>query len=88
MIGSDIARKSANWRRSASQRATSFWKTERMAEVLFEFVRQGNFVKVTAIESETRIEASVIVPVSLSQQQMQIQALQKLKYVLQKQAEE
>ncbi len=59
-----------------------------MAEVLFEFVRQGNFVKVTAIESETRIEASVIVPVSLSQQQMQIQALQKLKYVLQKQAEE
>lgn len=59
-----------------------------MVEVLFEFVRQGNFVKVTAIESETRIEASVIVPVSLSQQQMQIQALQKLKYVLQKQAEE
>ncbi len=59
-----------------------------MAEVLFEFVRQGNFVKVTAIESETRIEASVIVPVSLSQQQMQIQALQKLKYVLQKQAED
>ena len=59
-----------------------------MAEVLFEFVRQGNFVKVTAMESETRIEASVIVPVSLSQQQMQIQALQKLKYVLQKQAEE
>ena len=59
-----------------------------MADVLFEFVRQGNFVKVTAIESETRIEASVIVPVSLSQQQMQIQALQKLKYVLQKQAEE
>ena len=59
-----------------------------MAEVLFEFVRQGNFVKVTAIESETRIEASVIVPLSLSQQQMQIQALQKLKYVLQKQAEE
>ena len=59
-----------------------------MAEVLFEFGRQGNFVKVTAIESETRIEASVIVPVSLSQQQMQIQALQKLKYVLQKQAEE
>ena len=59
-----------------------------MAEVLFEFVRQGNFVKVTAIECETRIEASVIVPVSLSQQQMQIQALQKLKYVLQKQAED
>ena len=59
-----------------------------MAEVLFEFVRQGNFVKVTAIESETHIEASVIVPASLSQQQMQIQALQKLKYVLQKQAEE
>ena len=59
-----------------------------MSEVLFEYSRQGNFVKFTAIDTETRIEVSVIVPASLSERQMQIQALQKLKYVMEKQAEE
>ena len=57
-----------------------------MAEILFEYIRQGNFVKVTALETETNIEASVVVPAGLSEQQMQIQALQKLKYVLEKKA--
>lgn len=55
-----------------------------MSEVLFEYVRNGSFVKVTAIEPETKIEASVVVPASLSTEQMQLQALQKLRYVLQK----
>ena len=55
-----------------------------MAEVLFEYVRNGNFVKVTAVEPETKVEASVVVPAGLSQEQMQIQALQKLRYVLKK----
>ncbi len=59
-----------------------------MSEVLFEYIRQGNFVKVTAIESDTRIEASIIVPASLSQRQMQLQALKKLKYIMEKQAAE
>ena len=59
-----------------------------MSEVLFEYIRQGAYVKVTAIEPETRIEASVVVPASLSQEQMQMQALQKLNYVLRKKAEE
>lgn len=59
-----------------------------MAEVLFEYVRNGNYVKVTAIEPETKIEASVVVPANLPQEQMQIQALNKLRYVLQKKAEE
>ncbi len=59
-----------------------------MAEVLFEYVRQGAYVKVTALEPETGIEASVVVPASLSQEQMNLQALKKLNYVLRKKAEE
>ena len=59
-----------------------------MAEVLFEYVRQGAYVKVTALEPETGIEASVVVPTSLSQEQMKLQALKKLNYVLRKKAEE
>ena len=59
-----------------------------MAEVLFEYVRQGAYVKVTALEPETGIEASVVVPTSLSQEQMNLQALKKLNYVLCKKAEE
>ena len=59
-----------------------------MAEVLFEYVCQGAYVKVTALEPETGIEASVVVPTSLSQEQMNLQALKKLNYVLRKKAEE
>ena len=59
-----------------------------MAEVLFEYVRQGTSVKVTAIETETGIEAVVIVPANLSESQMQARALQKLRYIMQKKIEE
>ena len=59
-----------------------------MSEILFEYIRQGAYVKVTAIEPETKIEASVVVPATLGEQQMQIQALQKLNYILRKKAEE
>ena len=59
-----------------------------MAEILFEYFRQGAYVKVTAIEPETRIEASVVVPANLPQEQMQLQALNKLNYVLKKKAGE
>ena len=52
-----------------------------MSEILFEFFRQGAYVKVTAIEPETAIEASVVVP---AEDQMKFQALNKLKYVLRK----
>lgn len=55
-----------------------------MTEILFEFVRVGHSVKVTAIEPETKIEASVVVPDTLSQDQMKFQALNRLKYVLRK----
>lgn len=59
-----------------------------MAEVLFEYIRQGSSVKVTAIETETGIEAVVVVPANLSESQMQMRALQKLRYIMQKNADE
>lgn len=59
-----------------------------MEEVLFEYIQQGSYVKVTAVEPKTLIEASVVVPASLSQEQMQLQALRRLKYVMDKQNEE
>ncbi|MBE6458263.1 MAG: hypothetical protein E7010_00430 [Alphaproteobacteria bacterium] len=59
-----------------------------MSEILFEYIRQGQYVKVTAIEPETRIEASVVVPANLSREQMQIQALNRLNYILKKKTEE
>ena len=55
-----------------------------MAEILFEFVRSGNVVKVTAIEPETRIEAAVVVPAGLSEENMKLQAMRRLNYVLKK----
>lgn len=59
-----------------------------MNEILFEYVKQGKFIKVTAIEPKTRTEVCVVVPIGLSEQQMQIQALKKLQYVLKKKEEE
>lgn len=59
-----------------------------MAEILFEYIRQGQYIKVSAIETETKTEVCVVVPVGLSEQEMQIQALKKLNYVLKKKAEE
>ena len=53
-----------------------------MSEILFEFFRQGADVIVTAFEPETAIEASVVVPAGLSEDQMKFQALNKLKYDL------
>ena len=55
-----------------------------MAEVLFEYDRQGACVKVTAIDTETQTEAVVVVPVGLSEKDMQAKALQKLVYLLKK----
>lgn len=55
-----------------------------MAEILFEYVRKGASVKVTAIEPDTGTEAVVIVPAGLTEAQMQAQAMQKLLYVLKK----
>ena len=55
-----------------------------MAEILFEFIRQGAYMKVTAIEPKTKTEAVVVVPASLSEEQMKFQVLNKLYYILKK----
>jgi hypothetical protein len=48
-------------------------------EVYFEFVAIGNAVKVTAIDSVTGIEVSVMGPSSATQASLQQLAVQKLK---------
>ena len=59
-----------------------------MSDIYFEYVVQGAYVKVSAIEPETKTEAIVVVPKGLSEEQMRYQALQKLSYILKKKAEE
>ena len=59
-----------------------------MDEIYFEYVVQGAYVKVSAIEPETKTEAVVVVPRGLSEDQMKYQALQKLSYILKKRIEE
>lgn len=77
----------------AGRQAGSFWFSQKqqvfeglrkMAEILFEFVRNGNIVKVTAIEPETRIEAAVVVPAGLSEDDMKLQAMKRLNYCFEK----
>lgn len=55
-----------------------------MDDILFEYIRLGTSVKVTAIDTATGTEAVIIVPSGLSEKQMQQQALQKLLYILKK----
>lgn len=59
-----------------------------MAEILFEFKKNGNVVKVSAIEPKTQTEISVVVPAGLSVDEMKLQAAKRLNYVLRKKAEE
>ncbi|MBI2236056.1 MAG: hypothetical protein HYU60_03725 [Magnetospirillum sp.] len=53
-------------------------------QVLFEFTRIGNTVKVTALDSISLVEVSVIGPATASQAQMKTAALRKLDYMLAK----
>jgi hypothetical protein len=48
-------------------------------EVYFEFIAIGNAVKVTAIDSVTAIEVSVVGPANAAQHDLKQLALQKLK---------
>ncbi len=57
-------------------------------EALLEFTQIGNTVKVTAVDAETGIEASIVGPVNAGQETLKRTALQKLKYVMEKQAKE
>jgi len=53
-------------------------------EIFVEFVVQGAFVKVTAIDSVTGLEASIIGPAGASQRVLAEQARRKLEYVAKK----
>jgi hypothetical protein len=54
-------------------------------EILVEFVALGNTVKVTAIETASGTEASIVGPANAPQSALKAAALQKLNYVLKKQ---
>lgn len=55
-------------------------------EVYFEMARIGAYLKVTAIDSVTGVEVSVVGPATGSQAQLRATALKKLNYVLSKRA--
>jgi hypothetical protein len=54
------------------------------SEVFLEFVVQGNVVKVTAIDSATGIEASIVGPASGGREALAQAAARKLEYLLEK----
>ena len=51
---------------------------------IIEFIHLGEYVKVSAIDEATGIEAVSILPKNLSQKDMQAAAMRKLKYVMEK----
>lgn len=52
--------------------------------VLIEFRQIGNSVKVSAIDQSTGIEVSIVGPRSASEEQLRVNAIRKLKYVMEK----
>jgi hypothetical protein len=56
-------------------------------EVILEFQRLGNTVKVTATDSETLVEVSIQGPAHASEAELRRTAIDKLNYVLRKRAE-
>lgn len=53
-------------------------------EIYVEFVVRGSFVKVTAIDPETGLEASIVGPAGAPQSVLAEQARRKLEYVAKK----
>ncbi len=53
-------------------------------EILIEFVVQGAFVKVTAIDTATGVEGSIVGPANAQRNILSQNALRKLQYVLAK----
>ena len=55
-------------------------------DVIFEFYRVGNSVKVSAVDTETLTEVSVVGPATASEATLKLNALRKLEFVLAKRA--
>jgi hypothetical protein len=53
-------------------------------EVILEFQRIGNSVKVTAVDSETLVEVSIVGAASASEEILRRTAVRKLEYVLER----
>ena len=51
-------------------------------EILFEFQRVGNFVKVTAIDAETGVEASIQGPANAAEVLLRSNAKRRLEFVM------
>ncbi|MCC7260634.1 MAG: serine hydroxymethyltransferase [Alphaproteobacteria bacterium] len=59
--------------------------TQPDGDIIIEIVSVGNSVKVSAIDSATQTEVSVIGPANYDQESLTQAALRKLRYVLEKQ---
>jgi hypothetical protein len=55
---------------------------ETLSEVLFEFVQQGRFVRVTAMDPVSRAEAVVVGDAATSPEMLKRVAVNKLRYVM------
>lgn len=55
-------------------------------EIIFEFQRVGGYVKVSAVDTETSAEVSIVGPPSAGQVELERLAARKLEYVLAKRA--
>jgi hypothetical protein len=55
-------------------------------EIIFEFQRVGGYVKVSAVDTVTSAEVSIVGPPSAGQVQLERLAARKLEYVLAKRA--
>ena len=53
-------------------------------EVLIEFQQVGNAVKVTAVDTETMVEVSMMGPANVGEETLKRNAINKLNYVLSK----
>ena len=53
----------------------------RESDTIIEFIRRGNVVKVTAIDAESGVEASIVGDPKASRQQLEDLAMQKLRWV-------
>lgn len=51
-------------------------------DVIFEFHQNGSYMKVTAVDTSSFSEVSIVTPSHLPQSRMEALALQKLNYVL------
>jgi len=54
-------------------------------DVIFEFVSQGRYIKVSAIDAQTGVEAVIVGDPQLPESKLKDVALRKLRYILQKQ---